>query len=118
MQSANLVQRLVLPTPTTPEPLLYARMSGNVRIVDNGAVLTDDGTLSFDTTFGVFAAGRWRRVSQEGIGCSNSTAATRRRFADKRVAQRSQLASVNRRHLLRACDSNRRRSVHDRWRVD
>ena len=63
MQTPNLVQRLVLPTPTTPEPLLYARMSGNVRIVDNGAVLTDDGTLSFDTTFGVFAAGRWRRVS-------------------------------------------------------
>ena len=63
MQSANLVQRLVLPTPTTPEPLLYARASGDVRMVDNGAVLSDGGTLSFDTTFGVLAAGRWRRVS-------------------------------------------------------
>jgi len=63
MQLANLVQRLVLPTPTTPEPLLYARTSGDVRIVDNGAVLSDGGTLSFDTTFGVLAAGRWRRVS-------------------------------------------------------
>ena len=57
MQSANLVQRLVLPTPTTPEPLLYARASGDVRMVDNGAVLSDGGTLSFDTTFGVLAAG-------------------------------------------------------------
>jgi hypothetical protein len=64
MQSANLLQRLVLPTPTTPEPLLYARTSGDVRLVENGAVLTDGGTISFDTSFGVFAAGRWRRISQ------------------------------------------------------
>ncbi|NCV76042.1 hypothetical protein EBW23_08995, partial [bacterium] len=64
MQSANLLQRLVLPTPTTPEPQLYARTSGDVRLVDNGAVLVDGGTISFDTSFGVFAAGRWRRVSQ------------------------------------------------------
>jgi len=63
MQSTNLVQRLVLPTPTTPEPLLYARTSGDVRLVQDGAVLADGGTLSFDTTFGVFAAGRWRRLS-------------------------------------------------------
>lgn len=63
MQSANLLQRLVLPAPTTPEPLLYVRTSGDVRMVDNGAVLEAGGTLSFDTTFGVFAAGRWRRVS-------------------------------------------------------
>ena len=64
MQATNLVQRLVLPTQTTSEPLLYARTSGDVRIVEDGAVLTDGGTISFDTTFGVFAAGRWRRVSQ------------------------------------------------------
>ena len=63
MQS-NLLQRLVLPTPTTPEPLLYARTSGKVRLVEGGAVLADGGALSFDTSFGVFAAGRWRRVSQ------------------------------------------------------
>ena len=63
MQS-NLLQRLVLPTPTTPEPLLYARTSGEVRVVEGGAVLADGGALSFDTSFGVFAAGRWRRVSQ------------------------------------------------------
>jgi GT2 family glycosyltransferase len=63
MQS-NLLQRLVLPTPTTPEPLLYARTSGEVRLVNGGAVLADGGALSFDTSFGVFAAGRWRRVSQ------------------------------------------------------
>ena len=63
MQS-NLLQRLVLPTPTTPEPLLYARTSGKVRLVEGGAVLSDGGALSFDTSFGVFAAGRWRRVSQ------------------------------------------------------
>ena len=63
MQS-NLLQRLVLPTPTTPEPLLYARTSGEVRLVEGGAVLADGGALSFDTSFGVFAAGRWRRVSQ------------------------------------------------------
>ena len=63
MQS-NLLQRLVLPTPTTPEPLLYVRTSGEVRLVEGGAVLSDGGALSFDTSFGVFAAGRWRRVSQ------------------------------------------------------
>ena len=63
MQS-NLLQRLVLPTPTTPEPLLYARTSREVRLVEGGAVLADGGALSFDTSFGVFAAGRWRRVSQ------------------------------------------------------
>ena len=55
MQS-NLLQRLVLPTPTTPEPLLYARTSGEVRLVEGGAVLADGGALSFDTSFGVFAA--------------------------------------------------------------
>ena len=59
----QLLQRLVLPTETTTEPLLYARFTGTTRVVPGGAVLQDGSQVSFDTSFGVFAAGRWRRVT-------------------------------------------------------
>jgi galactofuranosylgalactofuranosylrhamnosyl-N-acetylglucosaminyl-diphospho-decaprenol beta-1,5/1,6-galactofuranosyltransferase len=59
----QLLQRLVLPTEATTEPLLYARFTGSTRVVPGGAVLQDGSQVSFDTSFGVFAAGRWRRVT-------------------------------------------------------
>ena len=59
----HLLQRLTLPTPEFSEPLLYLRRSGDVRIVDGGVVLGDGGSVSFDTSFGAFHAGRWRRLT-------------------------------------------------------
>lgn len=59
----QLLQRVVLPLDTTTEPLLYARFTGTTRVVPGGAVLQDGAQVSFDTSFGVFAAGRWRRIT-------------------------------------------------------
>jgi GT2 family glycosyltransferase len=59
----QLLQRLVLPTETTTEPLLYARFDGTTKLVPGGAVLQDGAEVSFDTSFGVFAAGRWSRIT-------------------------------------------------------
>jgi len=59
----QLLQRLVLPTETTTEPLLYARFDGTTKVVPGGAVLQDGAEVSFDTSFGVFAAGRWSRIT-------------------------------------------------------
>lgn len=59
----QLLQRVVLPLDTTTEPLLYARFTGTTRVVPSGAVLQDGAQVSFDTSFGVFAAGRWRRIT-------------------------------------------------------
>ena len=58
MSTSQLLQRLVLPTPTTPEPLLYARTSGEAKVVPGGVVLQAGASLSFDTSFGVFQIGR------------------------------------------------------------
>ena len=63
MSTTQLLQRLVLPTPTTPEPLLYARTSGDAKVVPGGVVLQAGASLSFDTSFGVFHVGRWRRLT-------------------------------------------------------
>ena len=59
----QLLQRVVLPLDSTTEPLLYARFTGTTRVVPGGAVLQDGAQVSFDTSFGVFAAGRWRRIT-------------------------------------------------------
>jgi galactofuranosylgalactofuranosylrhamnosyl-N-acetylglucosaminyl-diphospho-decaprenol beta-1,5/1,6-galactofuranosyltransferase len=59
----QMLQRLTLPKPETAEPLLYARLVGESRVVADGVVLASGAQVSFDTSFGVFAAGRWRRVS-------------------------------------------------------
>lgn len=59
----HLLQRLTLPTPEFAEPLLYLRKSGDARLVNGGLVLGDGGSASFDTSFGVFHAGRWRRLT-------------------------------------------------------
>ena len=60
----HLLQRLTLPTPHTAEPLLYARTTGNAVVSIDRITLKDAATLSFDTSFGVFAAGRWRRITR------------------------------------------------------
>lgn len=61
-----LLQRLTLPRAETTEPLLYVRSNGDVVLGDGTARLTAGADLSFDTSFGVFAAGRWKRLSVVG----------------------------------------------------
>jgi galactofuranosylgalactofuranosylrhamnosyl-N-acetylglucosaminyl-diphospho-decaprenol beta-1,5/1,6-galactofuranosyltransferase len=60
---AHTLQRLTLPGPSTGEPTLYARLHGTTRVVEDGIVLGPRGSVTFDTSFGVFAAGRWRRLT-------------------------------------------------------
>ena len=52
-----------LPRAETTEPLLYVRSLGDVQFSDASAILHAGAELSFDTSFGVFAAGRWRRLT-------------------------------------------------------
>ncbi|MDA3003874.1 MAG: glycosyltransferase, partial [Actinomycetota bacterium] len=61
--SQFLLQSMSLPRAETTEPLLYARPFGDVQFSDSQAILHAGAELSFDTSFGVFAAGRWRRVT-------------------------------------------------------
>ena len=58
-----LLQRLVLPRTETTEPLLYVRTQGDVIFDNETARLTMGAELSFDTSFGAFAAGRWKRLT-------------------------------------------------------
>jgi len=58
-----LLQRLTLPRAETTEPLLYTRTEGHVTFANDAAQLRTGAELSFDTSFGVFAAGRWKRLS-------------------------------------------------------
>ncbi|MFM8247696.1 MAG: glycosyltransferase [Acidimicrobiaceae bacterium] len=58
-----LLQSMSLPRAETTEPLLYVRSSGEVQFSDSTAILHLGAELSFDTSFGVFAAGRWRRLT-------------------------------------------------------
>ncbi|MCX6531997.1 MAG: glycosyltransferase [Actinobacteria bacterium] len=58
-----LLQRLTLPRAETTEPLLYTRTEGDVTFANDAAQLRTGAELSFDTSFGVFAAGRWKRLS-------------------------------------------------------
>jgi GT2 family glycosyltransferase len=84
--SDHLLQRLTLPRPTTAEPALYARLHGNARVVPDGVVLGPHASITFDTSFGVFAAGRWRRLTRvndlgvrvraSGIGIAEVVAVT------------------------------------------
>ncbi|MEY3615591.1 MAG: hypothetical protein RLZZ518_592 [Actinomycetota bacterium] len=59
----HLLQRSLLPVAAFAEPLLYARESGAVTRGDGVAHLSAGSVLSFDTSFGVFHAGRWRRIT-------------------------------------------------------
>lgn len=64
-----LLQRLTLPTSHTAEPLLYARTTGDASVSADGVTLASAATLSFDTAFGVFSAGRWRRITRVNDLC-------------------------------------------------
>ena len=66
-----LLQRLVLPRAETAEPLLYVRTQGDVSFANETAVLVKGAELSFDTSFGVFAAGRWKRLTS--VDCLSVT---------------------------------------------
>ena len=66
-----LLQRLVLPRAETTEPLLYVRTQGDVSFTNETAVLLKGAELSFDTSFGVFAAGRWKRLTS--VDCLSVT---------------------------------------------
>ena len=66
-----LLQRLVLPRAETTEPLLYVRTQGDVSFANETAVLVKGAELSFDTSFGVFAAGRWKRLTS--VDCLSVT---------------------------------------------
>ena len=58
-----LLQRLILPRAETTEPLLYVRSQGDVSFANENAMLVKGAEISFDTSFGVFAAGRWKRLT-------------------------------------------------------
>ena len=58
-----LLQRSLLPAHDFAEPLLYLREAGAVQRSDQSAEVGAGGVLSFDTSFGVFHAGRWRRLT-------------------------------------------------------
>jgi len=66
-----LLQRLVLPRAETTEPLLYVRAQGDVSFANETALLVKGAEISFDTSFGVFAAGRWRRLTS--VDCLSVT---------------------------------------------
>ena len=66
-----LLQRLALPRAETTEPLLYVRTQGDVSFSNETAVLVKGAELSFDTSFGVFAAGRWKRLTS--VDCLSVT---------------------------------------------
>ena len=66
-----LLQRLILPRDETTEPLLYVRSQGDVSFANENAMLVKGAEISFDTSFGVFAAGRWRRLT--AVDCLSVT---------------------------------------------
>ncbi|MEY4401542.1 MAG: hypothetical protein RL072_1407, partial [Actinomycetota bacterium] len=57
----NLLQRTLMPTPGFGEAELYVRSAAST--VGAADTLGAGDVLSFDTSFGVFHAGRWRRLT-------------------------------------------------------
>jgi GT2 family glycosyltransferase len=53
--------RIQIPAPQFSEPTLYVRSSGTID--SSGLHLSKDSRATFDTAFGVFAAGRWSRLT-------------------------------------------------------
>ena len=53
--------RIQIPALQFSEPTLYVRSSGTID--SSGLHLSKDGRATFDTAFGVFAAGRWSRLT-------------------------------------------------------
>ncbi len=66
-----LLQRLALQRAETTEPLLYVRAQGDVSFANETALLAKGAEISFDTSFGVFAAGRWKRLTD--VDCLSVT---------------------------------------------
>lgn len=60
--SSHLLARFKVASPDFPEPTLYVRHKDGT-LTDGGLVLPAGAKASFDTTFGVFAAGRWGRLT-------------------------------------------------------
>ena len=60
--SSHLLARFRVAAPDFPEPTMYVRHR-NGTIEDRGLVLSSGGSATFDTTFGVFSAGRWARLT-------------------------------------------------------
>jgi len=63
---SQLLQRLVLPREGFEEPELYVRLSGDASLSQGAVTLGRGGVATFDTSFGAFAAGRWRRLTSVG----------------------------------------------------
>lgn len=59
----HLLQRSLPPAVGFTEPTLYLRTTGAVHHESQEMVLGNGATLTFDTSFGVFHAGRWRRLT-------------------------------------------------------
>jgi galactofuranosylgalactofuranosylrhamnosyl-N-acetylglucosaminyl-diphospho-decaprenol beta-1,5/1,6-galactofuranosyltransferase len=60
--TAPLLQHVCLPRPDFAEPELYVRTATGV-ITEDGLALPSGERATFDTYFGVFSAGRWRRLT-------------------------------------------------------
>ena len=60
--TSNLLARFRVAPADFPEPTLYVRTPGGV-LDDRGLHLKKDETATFDTTFAVFPAGRWCRLT-------------------------------------------------------
>ncbi len=60
--SGNVLAHITVPPGDFPEPLLYVRSESTMR--DGAALLLSAGQrATFDTAFGLFPAGRWRRLT-------------------------------------------------------
>ena len=59
----HLLQRSLPPAAGFSEPTLYVRTTGDTSHLGEAIQLAAGSTLSFDTSFGVFHAGRWRRLT-------------------------------------------------------
>ena len=53
--------RIQVPAPDFAEPTMYVRTDGG--LTDEGVRLSTGQSVTFDTAFGVFAAGRWSRLT-------------------------------------------------------
>lgn len=61
----HLLARIQVPAPDFAEPSLYVRHAEG-RLTTNALVLPRGARATFDTAFGVFAAGRWGRLTDIG----------------------------------------------------
>jgi hypothetical protein len=60
--TAHPLARILVPAPDFSEPSLYVRTGDGV-LRSDGVHLDVNQRVTFDTAFGVFAAGRWSRLT-------------------------------------------------------